>query len=179
MSKEDKPEGLDQDLDVDSSGKIVEEVQGEPNELPIYKSRKEAFTVLKKEPEITYADNNHKWVEIEIPDSGVIGEKFKIKVNKKVPKLQLAISNDIRFEKADKMWRPDEPAILFGRALRIEKLTDTDRFEGVWEEISLLAGKEFNSLPEGDYLIEVQANGKEAWQQTTVRRIIEVVKNEN
>lgn len=173
---EDEPEGLDQNLDM--SGKIVEEV-GEINELPKYKSREEAFAALKKEPEITYASDNHKWVDIEIPDSGVLGEKYKIKVSKKVPKLEFALSADIRFEKLDKLWRPNEPAMLFGRAFQIEKLTNTDEFEGVWEEISTTAGNKFNSLPAGDYLFEVQANGKESWQQTTVRRIIEVIKNEN
>lgn len=174
---EDEPEGLNQDLDVDSSGKIVEEA-GKINELPKYKSREEAVAALKKEPEITYANDNHKWVEIEIPDSGVIGEKYKIKVSKKVPKLEFALAADIRFEKLDKLWRPNEPAVLFGRAFRIEKLTNTDEFEGVWEEIATTAGKKFNSLPAGDYLFEVQANGRESWQQTTVRRIIKVVKKD-
>lgn len=173
MSQDDKSEGLDQNLDMDSN--IVEETQ-EPNELPVYKNREEAFDSLRKAPETTYADNNHKWVDIEIPESGVLGEKYKIKVSKKVPKLQFSLSNNIKFEVVDKLYRPDEPAQLFGIPLLIEELIDTDTYEGVWEEISLAGGKEFNSLPEGEYLFAVQANAKGSWQQTTVRRIIKLEK---
>ena len=163
---EDEPEGLD-----------IEEKKG-VNELPRYNSREDAFAALRKAPEITYADDNQKWVEIKLPESGVLGEKYKIKLSRKVPILEIALSHDIRFEIVDKLWRPDEPAQLFGKPLRIEKLEDVDKFEGVWEEISIAAGKEFNSLPAGDYLLEVRAHSNESWQETTARRIIKVVKKD-
>ncbi len=162
---EDEPEGLDN------------EEKG-VNELPQYDSKEDAFDALRKAPEITYADDNQKWVEIELPESGVIGEKYKIKLSRKVPILEIALSHDIRFEIVDKLWRPDEPPQLFGKPLRIEKLKDVDKFEGVWEEISIAAGKEFNSLPAGDYLLEVRAHSNESWQETTARRIIKVVKKD-
>ena len=162
MSQDDEPEGLENEI----------------NTLPNYKSKEEAFSVLRKAPEITYANDNHKWVEIELPESGILGEKYKIKVSEKVPELQIALSHDIRFEKVDKLWRPDEPPQLFGRPLRVEKLKNVDKFEGVWEEISLIQGREFNSLPEGEYLIEARANSNESWQETTARRIVNVVKKD-
>jgi len=172
---EDEPEGLDQNLD--STGKIVEEVS-EINELPLYKNREEAFNALKKAPEITYANDNHKWVDIELPESGVLGEKYKIKISKEVPKFVFALSHNIKFEVVDKMWRPNESAQLFGIPLLLEKLTNVDGYEGVLEEISTAGGRKFNTLPAGEYLMVAQANGRESWQQTTVRRIIKVVKKD-
>ena len=163
MSQEDEPEGLNSDV-----------VEG----LPKYDSREDAFDALRKAPEITYANKNHKWVEIELPTSGVTGEKYKIKVSEKVPTLEIAISANIKFEKVDKLWRPNEPPELFGIAFKIEKLKNVDKFEGVWEEIARAAGKEFNSLHAGEYLIEARANSKESWQETTVRRIIKLVKKD-
>ena len=162
MSQDDEPEGL--------------ELSDEINTLPKYDSKEDALDALRKAPEITYANDNHKWVEIELPESGVIGEKYKIKVSEKVPSLEIALSQDIRFEIVDKLWRPDEPPQLFGKPLRIEKLKNVDKFEGVWEEITRVAGKAFNTLPAGEYLLEARANSNESWQETTVRRIVNVVK---
>ncbi len=150
---EDEPEGLDQD-NVDLSGNIVEDVKAEPNELPIYKNREDAFKALKK-TETTYADENHRWVEIELPKSGVVGEKYKINVSKKVPHLEFALSDNIKFELIDKVFGKDVPPQLFGVAFKIEKLKDVDKFEGVWENIASAAGKTFNAMQAGDYLFEV------------------------
>ncbi len=168
---EDEPEGLNQELDLD--GKVVEEVQEVPNELPIYKSREEAFKALRK-TETTNADDNHKYVKIEIPKSGIIGEKFEVKVSKKVPNLDVAISDKINFEVVNKVWAKESPAQLYGTPFIIEKLKDVDKYEGVWHNPAFAAGKEFNALQEGEYLLEVRAYGTEAWQDTTVRIILKV-----
>lgn len=173
---EDEPEGLNQD-NVDLSGNIVEEVKAEPNELPIYKNREEAIKALKK-GETTDADENHKWVEIELPKSGVVGEKYKINISKKVPHFEFALSDNIKFELIDKVFDRDSSPQLFGIAFKIEKLEDVDKFEGVWENIASVAGKKFNSMQAGDYLFEVRAWGKQSWQETTERRIIKVVKKD-
>ena len=173
MSQDDEPEGLNQELDLD--GNIVEEVQAEPNELPIYKSREDGIKALKK-TETTNADDNHKYVKIELPASGVIGEKFQIKVSKKVPHLEFAISDKINFQVIDKVFGKHNPPQLYGTPFIVEKLKDVDKFEGKWHNPAFAAGKEFNALQEGDYLIEARAYGKEAWHDTTVRRIIKLTK---
>lgn len=171
MSQDNDPSLNPDNIDLD--GNFVEEIEGKPNESPLYKSREDAFKVLRK-TETTNAYDDHKYVKIELPKSGVVGEKFQVKVSRKVPNLQVVISDKINFEIVDKVSAKHLPAQLFGVPFMIEDLKDVDKYDGNWINEYDHLGKKLNALTAGDLLLEVRAYGTAAWHETTVRRIIKV-----
>jgi len=131
---------------------------------------------LRDKQETVHENSEKPYVDIKIPSTGKVGGKCKIKISKKVPKVQLAVSQDIQWKKRDKYDLKAKPEIVC-RAFILEEFKDTDSIEFTWEDIGTLHQQPTNLLREGEYMVEVRAYSTEAYEETTARRLVWVKKD--
>ncbi len=136
---------------------------------PFEKAKKK----LRNKQENIYEDPNKHWVEIEIPAKGKVGEKCVIKFSKKVPLAQVVISQKILWKKRDKYDRTSKPEIVCTGFI-IEEFKDVDKVEIPWEDIGYFGGKPINNLLAGEYMVEARGWSKQAYEETTSRRLVQV-----
>lgn len=140
---------------------------------------KDPFEKLKqklRDKQETIQENPEKpYVTIDIPKSGKIGKECIVKISKKVPKIQLAISQDIQWKKRDKYDREAKPEIVC-RAFIIKEVKDTDEIRATWEDVGIVAQISTNLLAEGEYMVEARAWSTEFGEETNAKRLIRVTK---
>lgn len=128
---------------------------------------------LRKKQENTHEDPDKPYVEIKIPATGEIGKKCVCKINKKVPHIQIAVSQNISWKKRDKYDLKGKPEIVC-RAFYIDEIKDANKIEFVWEDIGQLHQEPYNFLQAGEYMVEVRAWSKEAYEETNAKRLVKV-----
>jgi len=132
---------------------------------------------LRDEQETIYEKPDQQYVDIEIKSTGTVGEDCVVKVSKKVPFIQLVISQDVQWKKRDKYDQDSKPELVC-KGFIIEEAKNTDTIKTKWADIEIIAGKERNLLKEGEYMVEARAWSINAYEETTARRLVQVKKND-
>lgn len=135
-----------------------------------FESRKQE---LRDKQENIHENKDNPYVKITIPDKGKIGGKCKIKFSKKVPRAQIAISQNITWKKVDKYDRTSKPELVC-RAFILKEFKDVKEIEVQWEDMGILAEKPTNMLQAGEFMVEARAWSTEFGEETTARRLIRV-----
>lgn len=130
---------------------------------------------LRTSQENIYEKPEKPYVEIKIPETGKVGDWCIVKFSKKVPFAQLAISQDIQWKKRDKYDLKAKPELVCN-AFIIKEAKDVDEIKARWEDIGILQQKETNMLLAGEYMVEARGYSKEAFEETTARRLVQVSK---
>ena len=130
---------------------------------------------LRDKQENIYEDPKNIYVKITIPNTGVVGDNCVIKFSKEVPMAQIVVSQNISWKKRDKYDLKGKPEIVC-RGFIIEEFKDVKEVKIPWEDIGQLHGAPYNFLEAGEYMVEVRGYSKEAYEETTSRRLIQVSK---
>ncbi len=130
---------------------------------------------LRDKQENDYAIPEKKFVEIDIPTTGKIGDDLIIKFSGKSPKSQATISNAFEWKRADK-YNPNSPKQLIAKPMNIVEDKDSDKIVIPLVHNSYSKGKPFNVLTEGDYLVQARAYGIQVHEDITATRIIRLYK---
>ena len=181
MSSEDYDEGLNEVIPHEVGTLKVEEscdCEGKCEEPEVVKAdpKEKAMQKLRDKTEYEHSIPDRKFVTIDIPTTAKIGSDLVVKFSEKVPNAQATWGNTFEWKRTDKFDPNSKVDLIVPRIESIENKGEDDKIIIALKNISYSKGKEFNSLLEGDYLITVRAYGKQAWQETTVRRIIRLHK---
>jgi predicted PilT family ATPase len=143
---------------------------------PTITSKEQEFEKIKQklrdEQENEYENPDKIYVDIDIPSKGKVGEECIVKLSKKVPVAEFALSEKLSWKKKDKFDRFSKEE-LCASPFKIEQLKDVDEVKFKWEELD---GRGRNMLKSGEYFLEISARSKNAREETTARRIIRVEK---
>lgn len=129
---------------------------------------------LRDKQEDEHENLDKPYAVIKIPTKNKVGEKCVIKINQKVPHVQIAVSQDISWKRRDKFAYGSKPELIC-KAFKIDEFKDTNKVEFIWDDIGLVRGKETNLLLAGEYMIECRVWSTVAGEETTSRRLVEVV----
>lgn len=121
----------------------------------------------------TYEKEDQKYVEIDIPATGKIGEDFIIYTNKKVPIIEYAVCQQLDWKKKNKYNRGSKKELV-GKSFMIGTRKDTDSCTFKWIDMYSFQGKQINGLKAGEYLVEVSARSTEAYEETKAIRLVRV-----
>jgi len=173
----------DQDV-LDRESEAVKEEKAKEKKVEAKKPKKKnsdkegekLIEKLRKETEISRGVEDKPFVDIEIPLSGKLGESFEIRVPEKVNLLEVVVSDDVIYEIKNKVWNRGGDREIFGRPVFMKKAKNVDVIKLSWEDPQPYHDTTFNALPAGEYLIEARASNQEEWQETVVKRIINVKK---
>lgn len=130
---------------------------------------------LREKQETIHEVPDHPYVNIDIPATGKIGKDCVVKISKKVPHLELVISQDIKYERRDKYDKSSEPEMICTGFI-IEEKHNSDKISAKWADMGIVAQVPTNLLHEGEYMVEARAWDNEAWEETTARRLVKVTK---
>jgi hypothetical protein len=131
---------------------------------------------LRDKQENIYEDPDKIYVEIKIPEKGVVGEDCVIKFSKKVPFAQMAISQKLEWKKRDRYQMDGKKELVSTAFIQVEA-KDCTEIRHRWEDMSPFRGVPTNLLNAGEYLVEGRGWSKGAYEETTSRRLIKVTKN--
>ena len=144
------------------------------DETPVLNTKEQAFEKrkqeLRDEQENKYEKPDKIYVEIDIPTKGKIGKECVIKLDKKVPFIEFALSQKLEWKKKDKFDRFATEELV-ATPFKLGNDKDTDKLKFKWEELD---GRGKNVLKAGEYFIEVSARSKVAGEETTSKRIVVV-----
>lgn len=156
MAFEDEPEG-------------IKEIIKDPLE--------NAKQLLRDKQETIYTNPEHKYLDIEIPTKGKVGDKCVIKFSGNAPKVEVAVSEDIKWEKRDKYDKLSKPELITRAFILDEHLKhNKDKVEFIWQDVGIISGEPKNMLRAGEYMVEVRVWDNESWEETIARRLITITK---
>jgi hypothetical protein len=157
----------------DSKVIVTEEVKQVIKKDPL-ESRKQE---LRDNQENEYADPENIYVEIKIPETGKVGENCVIKFSEKVPLAQVVISANMKWLKRDKYDKASKPELIC-KGFIIEEFKDVKEVKVPWEDMYPNKDGVKNLLKAGEYMVEARGWSKEAYKETTARRLVQVTKDE-
>ena len=128
---------------------------------------------LRDNQRTTYEKEDQKYVEIKIPATGKVGKEFVIKTSKKVPIIEFAVCQKLEWKRKNQYKRHAKKELV-GKMFMASTKKDTDKAIFKWEDISMFHGKPFNGLKAGEYLVEVSARSKVAYEETKALRLVRV-----
>lgn len=188
MSFDDAPEGIDiptqstekTQVVVDGVAVIKESEKVEEVHLPKPTKDSGDFETEKKKlfkQETEHNNPKKPYSTIDIPDTGKIGEKFKIKLSKKTPNMQLAFGDDIVWKREDR-YNPKAPKKV---TLKPTILLDFHRqnfnkdvIEIELGEIRQVNGNDTQMWLAGDYMIEVRVFGIGADDESSAKKMVKI-----
>jgi len=179
----DEPEGIDEPT---STNEIKATVDGiaeiKKTKKTTSKSKEPTSDFEKAKKKLFNQETEHNntkkpYSTIEIPDSGKLGKKLKIKFSKKVPNLQLAFGDNLVWEREDR-FNPKAPKEVILKPTIIldyhRQNFNKDEIEIELGEIRQANGKDFQGWLEGDYLCEVRVFGDGADDETSAKKLVKI-----
>lgn len=154
---------------------VESDIAKEEHSIFIKSPLEKAKQKLREKQETIHEVPDHKYVKIDIPEKGRIGKNCLVKIDKKVPHIQIVISQDIQWKKRDKYDLKSKPEMVC-RGFIIKETKNDNKIKVIWEDNYIIAQENTNLLQVGEYMVEVRAWGNEAWEETTARRIVSVTK---
>lgn len=158
-----------EELETTKDESIVKEIVKLSDPLEIAKQK------LRDEQENVYENPEKKYVEIDIPSTGKVGEELVVKFSKKVPKAQIAISEKLEWKRLDK-YNPKSEYKLIPSRFNFKEVKDVDKVSIELADYGFVGQKKVNNLRAGEYLIEARGWSTQGGEETTARRLVKVSK---
>jgi len=131
---------------------------------------------LRDSKETIYANPLKPYIDISLPKSGKVGEYYVIKFSEKAPKVEVAVSQDIQWKRADKYDRQSKPELIC-KPFILESFKNVKEVKVLLADMGIFAGKPKNFMPAGEYMIEARAWSTGSGQETNVKMLINITKD--
>lgn len=123
-------------------------------------------------------DIHNDYCNFTFPKKAVIGKKFTVTLDKKVPNIIMEIGNGIRQEKLSRLVDPNRKELILADTFIKKYVENTSEISVILENVTHIHGKKVNTLEPCDLLVGVYAFGNEEKEEEAKIIKIECVRDE-
>ncbi len=125
-----------------------------------------------------FQEYQNNYCKFTFPKKAIIGKEFTIKLDKKVPSIELEIGDGISTYKPNRLTDPDGVERPLAQVFIKKTIKDAEEITVVLENITYVAGKPLNGLTPTQLLIGIYASGQGAEEQESKLIIMDCVYND-